>query len=69
MADLRNRFSPLRRVIGMAKAITGRIVGPEPKQETGHFYTCPTCSQMVDMRRLGEVLHHEVPCHHPIRSN
>ena len=42
-----------------AKGITGRIVGPEPENEADHFYACPACGQAVDMRDLGQVLHHE----------
>lgn len=45
--------------------ITGRIVGPEPANEAGHFYTCVACGQAVDMRDLGQVFHHEELDHDP----
>jgi hypothetical protein len=27
---------------------------------------CPTCGQAIDMRQLGQVLHHDEPGHLPI---
>ncbi|MFC4594435.1 hypothetical protein [Sphingobium tyrosinilyticum] len=29
-----------------------------PEDEAEHFYACPTCGQLVDMRRLGDVVYH-----------
>lgn len=34
--------------------------------EADHFYQCPSCGQAVDMRKLGDVLHHEEPGHKPL---
>ena len=31
--------------------------------EVEHFFVCQSCGQAVDMRVLGEVLHHEDPGH------
>lgn len=39
-----------------------------PQDEAEHFYACPACGQMVDMRRLGDVLHHEEPGHERLRD-
>lgn len=36
---------------------------PQVQDEVEHFYLCPSCGQAVDMRRLGDVLHHEEPGH------
>jgi hypothetical protein len=43
-----------------------RRVGGEPEQEAEHFYVCAACGQAVDMRRLGDVFHHEDDGHLPI---
>ena len=48
------------------REIIGTRVGGEPSNELDHFYTCPACGQSVDMRALGEVLHHEESDHKPI---
>jgi hypothetical protein len=37
-----------------------------PEDEAEQFYLCPSCGQAVDMRRLGDVLHHEEPGHEPL---
>lgn len=34
--------------------------------EDEHFYRCEACGQAVDMRRLGDVLHHEDEGHEPL---
>ena len=44
----------------------GKIVGPEPEDESEHFMQCRACGQYFDMRDLGQVLHHEDPGHEPI---
>lgn len=36
--------------------------------EVRHFYTCQACGQVVDKRRLGDVLHHEERGHGPLLS-
>jgi bifunctional non-homologous end joining protein LigD len=36
--------------------------------ERAHFHTCPICGQLVDRRRLGDVIHHEMPGHKPLSS-
>lgn len=41
---------------------------PTPK-EIDHFYICVACGQAVDMRRLGDVFHHEDEGHEPIPSD
>lgn len=46
--------------------ILGQRVGGEPATEVEHFYTCEACGQVVDMRNLGEVFHHEEPGHKPL---
>ena len=42
---------------------------PEVADESEHFYVCKACGQAVDMRRLGDVFHHEDKGHKPITSN
>jgi hypothetical protein len=36
---------------------------------TEHLYACRTCGQMVDMRDLSQVLHHEKLGHQPLLRN
>jgi bifunctional non-homologous end joining protein LigD len=36
--------------------------GPEAE----HFLTCKSCGQAIDLRNLGDVLHHEEPGHAPV---
>ena len=43
--------------------------GGEPSDEREHFYVCKACGQAVDMRRLGDVFHHEEPDHKPIPAD
>lgn len=45
--------------------LIGKIDGPEPEDEREHFYICAACGQSVDMRDLGQVLHHEDYGHEP----
>lgn len=47
-------------------ALKAKREGGEPADEADHFYVCPQCGQAVDMRRLGDVLHHEEPGHEPL---
>jgi hypothetical protein len=46
-----------------------RVSGPPITSEADHFYVCAACAQAVDMRDLGQVLHHEVPGHLPISND
>lgn len=41
------------------------VAAPDVNEED-HFYTCEACGQRVDMRRLGDVFHHEDEGHEPI---
>jgi hypothetical protein len=43
-----------------------RVLAPDLPKEADHFYRCSGCGQMVDRRRLGDVLHHEEPAHAPL---
>lgn len=36
---------------------------PDVEDEAEHFYVCAECGSAVDMRRLGDVFHHEEPGH------
>jgi hypothetical protein len=47
-------------------AYAGKRAGGEPLDEAEHFYVCGECGQAVDMRRLGDVFHHEDAGHKPI---
>jgi uncharacterized C2H2 Zn-finger protein len=40
-----------------------------PGDESEHFYACPMCGQLVDMRRLGDVVHHAEEGHKPLPVN
>lgn len=31
-----------------------------------HYETCRDCGQSIDLRRLGDVLHHDEPKHDPL---
>ena len=55
------RIAPVR-----PGTIKGHRVGGDPADEAENFYLCPHCAQAVDMRDLGEVLHHETPDHSPL---
>jgi hypothetical protein len=52
-----------------AEGIEGKLIGPEPSDEREHYLRCPTCGQAVDMRKLGDIFHHEEPGHKPIPRN
>jgi hypothetical protein len=54
------------RIINPGKGIIGIREGPQPADESEHFYVCAACGRAVDMRDLGQVLHHEQPKHEPI---
>jgi RNA polymerase-binding transcription factor DksA len=43
-----------------------RVEYPDLSDEAEHYYVCEECGQAVDMRRLGDVLHHEEPGHYPL---
>jgi hypothetical protein len=49
--------------------IIGQRQGGEPDSVLDHFYTCPTCGQLVDKRDLGQVLHHEIAGHQRLPEN
>lgn len=46
--------------------IVGTRMDKEVTDEREHFYTCDDCGQAVDMRDLGQVIHHEEPGHDPL---
>lgn len=43
--------------------------GPDHDEESLHYMQCRECGQAFDMRRLGEVCHHEVPGHERIPTS
>jgi len=49
--------------------IIGYRVDGEPADERDHFYACKARGQMVDMRDLGQVFHHEKKRHRPLPEN
>ena len=57
------------------KGIIGVRIDPKtgkpspPDNELDNFYICADCGQPVDMRVLGEVLHHEDVGHNPIKTD
>lgn len=55
-----------RKTDNTGTGITGKRVGGEPDDEAEHFYICAECGQAVDMRDLGQVMHHEEPGHERI---
>ena len=56
----------MSKITNRAKGIVGKRVDREPEHEFEHFCACPACGQLVDMRDLGQVFHHEEPGHEPI---
>ena len=46
--------------------LSGRVQGEIPADEAGHFFVCESCGQAVDMRKLGDVFHHEDDGHKPL---
>lgn len=49
--------------------INGNGVAAQVTDERAHFYLCKSCGQAVDMRDLGQVLHHESVGHSPLLLN
>lgn len=49
--------------------LPARRIGPQPTDESEHFYQCASCGQAVDMRQLGDVFHHEGDGHEPLPVN
>ncbi|AMK20423.1 hypothetical protein K663_20333 (plasmid) [Sphingobium sp. MI1205] len=39
------------------------------EDEADNFYACPACGQLVDMRRLGDVVYHAEEEHKPLPVN
>lgn len=39
------------------------------RTELDHFLLCPGCGQAIDLRRLGDVFHHDEPGHAPLPVN
>ncbi len=50
-------------------ALPSRHIGEPPAGEAEHFFICGRCQQAVDMRRLGDVFHHEDEGHEPLPVN
>lgn len=46
----------------------GKIVGPEPVDESEHFMKCPVCGAMFDMRDIGQVLEHDGEHEGPLKN-
>lgn len=55
----------------MTRCDVGSIVGepvvesPERMSEWDHFMACRACGQLIDLRDLAAVMHHETPGHRP----
>lgn len=59
--------NPAKGIIGhRVKLVNGEYVPDIPEDEMDNFFTCNSCGQAVDKRDLGQVFHHEMPCHEPI---
>ena len=56
----------MSKITNPAKGILGHREGGDPEDERENFYMCSDCGQAVDMRDLGQVLHHEENGHEPI---
>lgn len=39
------------------------FLGPDHDDESLHYMQCGECGQAMDLRKLGDVLHHETPGH------
>ncbi len=48
------------------KKVNGEWVEDPVEDESDHFYVCKACGQAVDMRCLGQVIHHETTGHKPL---
>ena len=46
--------------------ITGERADGKTVPEEDNYYICDDCGQAVDMRKLGEVFHHEGAGHKPL---
>lgn len=51
----------------MGVAIDPKTREPLELEEHEHFYVCAACGQAVDIRNLGQVLHHEGGEHEPLK--
>jgi hypothetical protein len=69
MARDGERLTPCRHASSIAKGTVGHLLGALPVSEAGNFWTCHACGHLVDRRRLGEVLHHDILGHKPIPRN
>jgi len=47
----------------IAALIDGKRVGMQSAGEAEHFIKCGNCGSWIDMRRLDQVLAHEMPNH------
>jgi hypothetical protein len=50
-------------------ALPSMRLGREPDDESHHFMICPECGQAFDMRKLGDVFHHDEPGHKPLPTD
>lgn len=50
------------------RTLVGVRVGGDPADEAEHFYPCNACRQLVDMRDLAAVFHHEESNHEPLSA-
>ncbi|PAQ04203.1 hypothetical protein CIT25_01575 [Mesorhizobium mediterraneum] len=50
-----------------ATSFKGKRHDGQVKDEREHFTICPVCGQEIDMRDLGEALHHAMPSHKPLK--
>lgn len=58
----------MRKVDNEFNGVVGVPDGPVDDEED-HFYQCHICGQMVDMRHLGEVVHHNQPDHERLKDD
>jgi len=56
----------MNKITNGGKGIIGKREGGDPENELDNFYACAKCGQSVDMRDLGQVLHHEEVDHKKI---
>jgi hypothetical protein len=63
-----NQWRPISEVMDRDELNAKPCTPPEVADEREHFYLCH-CGQAVDMRRLGDVLHHEQADHDPLPTD
>lgn len=59
----------MNRIDNPGQGIVGTPDDGDPTNDAEHIGVCPYCGQAVDLRDLGQVIHHNTPGHGPVTPN